>query len=55
MVGNIGMAMVIFGLIAFFIGIFGGPRIFALVGVITMVASLAAFFIEEQQDRRAAR
>ena len=41
------------GVIAFFIGIFGGPRVLAFTGVALMVASLVGFFIEEQSNRRA--
>jgi hypothetical protein len=43
------------GVIAFFIGIFGGPRVLAFTGVALMVASLVGFFIEEQGHRRASR
>jgi len=41
------------GVIAYFIGIFGGPRTFAFAGIALMAASLVAFFIEEQINRTA--
>lgn len=47
------MLFVLVGCLLFFFGIFGGPRIFALVGVGVLVTSLIAFFIEEQGARRA--
>lgn len=40
------------GVLAFFIGIFGGPRVLAFTGVALMVVSLVGFFIEEQGHRR---
>lgn len=52
-VGRIGSLLCAAGVVAFFIGIFGGPRSFAFAGVAMMVASLVGFFIEEQGNRRA--
>jgi hypothetical protein len=51
--GRVGSLLVALGVIAFFIGIFGGPRTFAFAGVAMMAASLLAFFVEEQGNRRA--
>jgi hypothetical protein len=50
--GHIGAMLCTFGVLAFFIGIFGGPRTLAFVGLAMMVASLAGFFIEENASRR---
>ena len=52
-VGRIGSLLCTAGVVAFFIGIFGGPRTLAFAGVALMAASLVAFFIEEQGNRRA--
>ena len=43
------------GVIAFFIGIFGGPRTFAIAGVALMAASLIGFFVEEHLNRKTER
>lgn len=51
--GYVGSLLCAAGVIAFFIGIFGGPRTFAISGVLLMVASLVGFFVEEQISRRA--
>lgn len=51
-VGRLGALMCAAGVVAFFVGIFGGPRVFAFTGVALMVTSLVAFFIEEQSNRR---
>jgi len=48
----LGMFLVALGAVAFFIGIFGGPRELAFVGLAMMVVSLIAFFVEEQAQRR---
>lgn len=53
MAGHAGSLLAALGVVAFFIGIFGGPRAFAFAGVAMMVVSLAGFFIEEQGNRRA--
>jgi len=45
--GRLGSLLCFLGVVAFFVGIFGGPRIFAFAGVALMVVSLAGFFIEE--------
>ncbi len=50
--GRIGSLLCAAGVIAFFIGIFGGPRTFAFAGVALMVASLAGFYIEELTSKR---
>ena len=52
MAGFIGSLLCAAGVIAFFIGIFGGPRSFAVAGVALMAASLVGFFVEEQSQRR---
>ena len=52
MAGHIGSLLAIIGVIAFFIGIFGGPRSFAIGGVAMMAASTIGFFIEEMGKRR---
>lgn len=46
--GHLGSALAAFGVIAFFIGIFGGPRQFAFAGLAMFVAAGVGFFIEEQ-------
>ncbi len=51
--GRISSLLAILGVIAFFIGIFGGPRSFAFAGLAMIVASLVGYFIEEQANRRA--
>jgi hypothetical protein len=51
--GLAGSAVCAAGVIAYFIGIFGGPRNFAFVGVALMLASMVAFFVEEQINRTA--
>ncbi len=40
------------GVIAFFFGIFGAPRVLAFVGLGLMVLSLVAFTVEEYSVRR---
>jgi hypothetical protein len=54
MAGKIGSLLCAVGVLGFFIGIFGGPRSFAIGGVVLMAVSLVGFFIEEQGDRKAA-
>ncbi len=51
MAGRTGSLLVALGVVAFFIGIFGGPRVFAFAGVAMMAASLVGFYIEEQGSR----
>lgn len=51
--GLAGSALCTAGVIAFFIGIFGGPRSLAFTGLALMAASLVGFFVEEQINRRA--
>ncbi len=53
MAGRVGSLLVALGVAAFFIGIFGGPRSFAFVGLAMMAAALVGFFVEEQINRRA--
>lgn len=53
-IGNIGIVIMLLGLLGFFIGIFGGPRVFAFIGLGMMLVSMVAFYIEEQQNRRLA-
>jgi hypothetical protein len=53
--GRLGSLLAAAGVIAFFIGIFGGPRNFAFAGVAMMAASMVGFFIEEQGVRAADR
>ncbi|MBK7394510.1 MAG: hypothetical protein IPI64_14655 [Chloracidobacterium sp.] len=51
--GGISSLLAVVGVIAFFVGIFGGPRSFAFGGLALIVASLVGYFIEEQANRRA--
>ncbi len=51
-VGRIGSLLGLVGLLSFLVGIFGAPRILAIAGVVMMVASFVAFFIEEVGSRR---
>ncbi len=55
MAGYAGSALAVFGVLAFFFGIFGGPRSFAFAGLAMMVAALVSFFVEEQGVRAAKR
>ena len=50
--GLLGTLLCAAGVVAFFVGIFGGPRGFAFVGIGLMAASLVGFFVEEQIERR---
>ncbi|MGB7200827.1 MAG: hypothetical protein WBD16_01015 [Pyrinomonadaceae bacterium] len=50
--GRLGSLMCAAGVVAFFVGIFGGQRGYAFVGLALMVVSLVMFFIEEQANRR---
>ena len=52
MAGHIGSLLGLVGLLSFLLGIFGAPRVLAIAGVAMMVASFAAFFIEEIGKRR---
>lgn len=54
-VGLAGSILCTAGVVAFFVGIFGGPRVLAFTGVALMAASLVAFFIEEQGNRKSAK
>ncbi|MEO7538487.1 MAG: hypothetical protein ABIV21_00525 [Pyrinomonadaceae bacterium] len=51
MAGRIGSLLAVLGVIAFFFGIFGGPRTFAFVGLAMMVGGVVGFFVEEQGER----
>lgn len=50
--GRVASLLLALGVVAFFIGIFGGPRTFAFAGVAMIAASMVGFFIEEQGARR---
>lgn len=50
--GRLGSLVCAAGVVAFFVGIFGGQRVYAFVGLALMVVSLVMFFIEEQANRR---
>lgn len=50
--GLAGTVLCAAGVIAFFIGIFGGPRSLVIIGSALMAASLVGFFIEEQGHRK---
>jgi len=50
--GRAGSLLCAVGVVAFFIGIFGGPRMLAFVGIALMASSMVGFFIEEQGYRR---
>jgi len=52
MAGLAGSVLLAAGVLAFFVGIFGGPRVLAFAGVALMVVSLIAFYVEEFQNRR---
>ncbi len=52
-VGRVGSALGLIGLVLFLVGIFGAPREFAFAGVAMILASFAAFYIEEVGNRRA--
>jgi len=39
--------LALLGVVAFFVGILGGPRTFAFAGVAMIVVSLASYFVEE--------
>jgi hypothetical protein len=51
MAGHVGSLLAAAGVVGFFIGIFGGPRSFAIGGVAMMAASIVGFLIEEQGSR----
>jgi hypothetical protein len=51
-VGRIASLLAGLGVLAFFIGIFGGPREFAFVGLAMLVASFVGYFIEERGVRK---
>ena len=53
--GLAGSVMCAAGVVAFFAGIFGAPRVLAFIGLGLMTASIVAFFVEEQGARRAAK
>ncbi len=53
--GTIGSLLAGIGTIAFFVGLFGGPRTLVLVGAAMGAAALVAFFVEESGNRREAR
>jgi len=50
--GLAGSVLLAAGVLAFFVGIFGGPRGLAFAGVALIVASFIAFYVEEFQNRR---
>lgn len=47
MAGRLGSLLALLGVVAFFVGILGGPRTFAFAGVAMIVVSLASYFVEE--------
>jgi hypothetical protein len=51
--GRVASLLAALAVLAFFIGIFGGPRSFAFAGVAMFIASFVGFFIEEQGSRKA--
>ena len=53
MAGLVSSLLAVAGVVAFFVGIFGGPRTFAFAGLALIVASLVGYFIEEQANRKA--
>ena len=53
--GRLGSLLALVGVLAFFFGIFGGPRSSAFAGLAMMVAAIVGFFIEEQGERAADR
>lgn len=50
--GLAGAVLCTVGVVLFFVGVFGGPRVFAFVGIGLMAVSLVGFFVEEQVERR---
>jgi hypothetical protein len=50
--GRIASLLAVLGTVAFFVGIFGGPRSFAILGVGMLIACFVGYFIEEQTIRR---
>ena len=52
MAGLAGGLLCAAGVVAFFIGIFGGPRVLAFVGIGLMAVSLIGFFLEESARRK---
>jgi hypothetical protein len=51
--GRFASLLITLGLVAFFVGIFGGPRSFLFVGIAMIVASFVGYFVEELGSRRA--
>lgn len=51
--GRLASLLAIVGCVAFFLGIFGAPRILAFTGVALLVLSFAGYFVEEMIERRA--
>lgn len=52
--GTAGSLLAGIGTLAFFVGLFGGPRMLVVVGAVMGAAALVAFFVEESGKRRAA-
>ncbi len=46
--GRLGSVLLALGVVSYFVGIFGGPRVLAFVGLGMMIVSLVAFFVEEK-------
>ena len=53
--GRFASLLALLGVVAFFVGIFGGPRWFAFAGVAMLAASMVGYFVEEQASRAADR
>lgn len=52
MAGRIGSVFALVGVLFFFLGIFGAPRVLAFAGLGLMILAVVAFFLEERGERR---
>ena len=50
--GNAGSLFALVGVLMFFLGIFGAPRMLAFAGLGLMIAAVVAFSVEEYAGRR---
>ena len=52
MAGRVGSLAALVGVLLFFLGIFGAPRVLAFVGLGLMILAVVGFFFEELAHRR---
>ena len=52
MAGRLGSLFALLGILLFFLGLFTLPRMFVFAGIALILASFAAYFIEEFGPRR---